>query len=40
LHIVWIVLFGLIASLWIIQGIRAGVGMARLPWLSDAAEPG
>jgi len=36
LHIVWIVLFGLIASLWIIQGIRAGVGMARLPWLSDA----
>jgi glycosyltransferase involved in cell wall biosynthesis len=36
LHIVWVVLFGLIASLWIIQGIRAGVGMARLPWLSDA----
>jgi GT2 family glycosyltransferase len=36
LHIAWIVLFGLIASLWIIQGIRAGVGMAGLPWLSDA----
>ena len=36
LHIFWIVLFGLIASLWIIQGIRAGFGMARLPWLSDA----
>ena len=36
LHIVWTVFFGLIASLWVIQGIRAGVGMARLPWLSDA----
>jgi glycosyltransferase involved in cell wall biosynthesis len=36
LHIFWIVLFGLIASLWVIQGIRAGFGMARLPWLSDA----
>src|ERR1700736_3830157 len=36
LHIFWIVLFGLIASLWIVQGIRAGIGMARLPWLSDA----
>jgi hypothetical protein len=36
LHIFWIVLFGLIASLWLIQGVRAGVGMARLPWLSDA----
>ena len=22
--------------LWIVQGIRAGIGMARLPWLSDA----
>ena len=31
----WIVLFSLIAFLWIVQGIRAGVGMARLPWLSD-----
>jgi len=36
LHIFWFVLFGLIASLWLVQGIRAGVGMARLPWLSDA----
>jgi glycosyltransferase involved in cell wall biosynthesis len=36
LHTFWILLFGLIASLWLIQGIRAGVGMARLPWLSDA----
>jgi glycosyltransferase involved in cell wall biosynthesis len=36
LHIFWIVLFGLIASLWVIQGVRAGFGMARLPWLSDA----
>jgi cellulose synthase/poly-beta-1,6-N-acetylglucosamine synthase-like glycosyltransferase len=36
LHIFWTVLFGLIASLWVIQGIRAGFGMARLPWLSDA----
>jgi GT2 family glycosyltransferase len=36
LHISWIVLFGLIALLWIVQGIRAGIGMARLPWLSDA----
>jgi glycosyltransferase involved in cell wall biosynthesis len=29
------VLFGSIALLWILQGIRAGIGMARLPWLSD-----
>ena len=36
LHIFWIAVFGLIASLWVIQGIRASVGMARLPWLSDA----
>src|SRR3977135_1697750 len=36
LHIFWILLFGLIASLWVVQGIRAGFGMARLPWLSDA----
>ena len=36
MHIFWFVLFGLIASLWLVQGIRAGVGMARLPWLSDA----
>jgi hypothetical protein len=35
LHSFWIVLFGLIATLWIVQGIRAGIGMARLPWLSD-----
>jgi glycosyltransferase involved in cell wall biosynthesis len=31
------VLFGLIASLWLVQGVRAGFGMAGLPWLSDAA---
>jgi len=36
LHILWIAIFGLIASLWIVQGARAGLGMARLPWLSDA----
>jgi GT2 family glycosyltransferase len=36
LHISWIVLFGLIAIVWIVQGIRAGIGMARLPWLSDS----
>lgn len=35
LHIFWTILFGLIASLWIVQGFRAGIGMARLPWLSD-----
>ena len=35
MHIFWIALFGLIASLWVIQGVRAGIGMARLPWLSD-----
>ncbi len=35
MHIFWIVVFGAIASLWVIQGIRAGFGMARLPWLSD-----
>jgi hypothetical protein len=37
LHIFWIVVFGSIASLWVIQGIRASEGMARLPWLSDAS---
>jgi glycosyltransferase involved in cell wall biosynthesis len=36
LHNLWVTLFGLIASLWVVQGIRAGVGMCRLPWLSDA----
>jgi glycosyltransferase involved in cell wall biosynthesis len=36
LHIFWTSIFGLIALLWIVQGIRAGVGMSRLPWLSDA----
>ena len=35
LHTFSIVLFSLIASLWIVQGIRAGFGMAGLPWLSD-----
>lgn len=29
-------MFGLIAFLWIVQGIRAGFGMAGLPWLSDS----
>ncbi len=35
MHIFWIVLFSLVASLWLVQGIRAGFGMSRLPWLSD-----
>ncbi len=35
MHNLWIGFFGLIASLWIVQGIRAGVGMSRLPRLSD-----
>jgi len=35
LHFYWIALFGLIAALWIVQGIRAGFGMAGLPRLSD-----
>jgi hypothetical protein len=37
LHTFFIVLFSSIASLWIVQGIRAIIGMARLPWLSDVA---
>ena len=37
MHTFWIVLFSLIAFLWIVQGIRAGLGMARLPWLSEIA---
>ena len=37
MHTFWIVLFGFIAFLWIIQAVRAGFGMARLPWLSDAS---
>jgi GT2 family glycosyltransferase len=36
LHFFWVSLFCVIALLWIIQGVRAGFGMARLPWLSDA----
>ncbi|MGD0907519.1 MAG: glycosyltransferase family 2 protein [Candidatus Acidiferrales bacterium] len=35
MHFFWVSLFGLIAFLWIIQGLRAGFGMAGLPWLSD-----
>src|SRR5277367_1728759 len=35
LHIFWIAWYAVIASLWIVQGIRAGIGMSRLPWLSD-----
>ena len=35
MHTFWIVLFSLIAFLWIVQGIRAAIGMSRLPWLSD-----
>ena len=35
MHIFWIVLFSLVSFLWIVQGIRAGFGMSRLPWLSD-----
>ena len=37
LHTFWIVLFGSIAFLWIVQAVRAGIGMAGLPWLSDTA---
>jgi glycosyltransferase involved in cell wall biosynthesis len=37
LHTFFIVLFSLIAFVWIVQGIRAGFGMSRLPWLSDVA---
>jgi len=36
LHNFWIAAFGLIASLWLIQGVRAAFGMSSLPWLSDA----
>ncbi len=35
LHTFWILIFSVIAFLWIAQGIRAGIGMSRLPWLSD-----
>ncbi len=37
MHNFWITVFGCIAFLWVFQGIRAGFGMARLPWLSGAA---
>ena len=37
LHIFWTILFGIVASLWIVQGFRASLGMARLPWLSDTS---
>jgi hypothetical protein len=36
LHLFGTVFFGLIAALWIVQGMRAGFGMSRLPWLSAA----
>jgi glycosyltransferase involved in cell wall biosynthesis len=34
LHNLWIAAFGLIASMWMIQGFRAAMGMSRLPWLT------
>lgn len=37
MHNIWIAVFGLVASLWVVQGIRAAFGMSRLPWLSGAA---
>ena len=37
MHNFWIVIFGLVASLWVVQGVRASIGMARLPWLSDVS---
>lgn len=37
MHTLWIVLFSSIAVLWLVQGLRAGFGMARLPWLSETA---
>ena len=45
LHTFWIVLFSAIDLIWIIQAIRAAIGMSRLPWISDvapitAADPG
>jgi GT2 family glycosyltransferase len=36
LHFFWTGLFGFIATLWVVQGVRAVKGMARLPWLSQA----
>jgi glycosyltransferase involved in cell wall biosynthesis len=35
LHTFWIALFSLVATLWVVQAVRAGLGMARLPWLSE-----
>jgi hypothetical protein len=35
LHTFWTALYATIALLWIVQGIRAGIGMSRLPWLSE-----
>ncbi len=36
LHFFWTGLFGFIAALWVVQGVRAVRGMARLPWLSQS----
>jgi hypothetical protein len=36
LHTFWTALYATIALLWIVQGIRAGIGMSRLPHISDA----
>jgi hypothetical protein len=37
LHFFWTGLYGLIAALWVVQGVRAVRGMARLPWLSHSS---
>lgn len=37
MHTFWILLFGLVAALWLIQSLRAVLGMSRLPWLSSVA---
>jgi GT2 family glycosyltransferase len=36
LHTVGTILYAAIACLWIVEGIRAGIGMSQLPWLSNS----
>jgi len=37
MHLFWLLLFGLIAFLWVTYGLRVAYGAVRLPWLKSYA---
>jgi len=37
MHLFWLILFGLIAILWLTYGLRAAYGAVRMPWLKSYA---